>query len=303
MLLSDSNNTIYTGITGRKYLVNEHGDLIGRLPPGREEAGKPARGLSTHHKCGKSEKNQENQGTMTVYTEGSLIKVSKNRKNHHADQTRDWVRGQVKGFSKASRRRIQRKLAKLDKNQIPVFVTLTYPSEWPEDPQEWKRHLKNFIHRLAYKYPNACGVWKLEPQKRGAPHYHLMIWGVSYDDLFMFVKKKWYQVVGSGDINHLKAGTRVEKIRSWRGVMSYVSKYIAKMTEPGEGWENVGRYWGVFMRDNMPWSEVEIFEIPQEKVVLAMRYFRRYAGLKSRDYASLSIYINNPKRWKKALLC
>ena len=192
-------------------------------------------------------------------------------------------------------------LGKLDKSILPVFITLTYPGQYPEEGKEWKRHLKNFIHRLVYKFPEACGVWKLEPQKRGAPHYHLLIWGVEYYDLWKFTGKNWFEVVGSGDINHLKAGTQVKKIDSWRGVVSYTSKYIGKVIND-VGWGEVGRYWGVFQRDKLSWSEVEIFEVTQRQAIEAIRYFKRYGGIKNRNYPSLDLFVRDISQWKKLLL-
>ncbi len=38
----------------------------------------------------------------------------------------------------------------------------------------------------------------------------------------------WYHVVDSHNTDHLKAGLRVERVRSWGGVMSYCAKYMAK---------------------------------------------------------------------------
>jgi len=188
-------------------------------------------------------------------------------------------------------------VSKTKKNNLPVFVTLTYPSEWPGEPEEWKRHLQNFLKRLVYKFPRSSGVWKLEPQKRGAPHYHLLVWGVDYVDLLGFCSRAWYKVVGSGDTKHLRAGTRVEKVRKWRGVMSYCSKYLGKDVEKLPGWESVGRYWGVFMRDNVPWAALVTVPLTYKQVVQVMRYLRRYAHLKSRSYQSLEVIVGEADFW------
>jgi hypothetical protein len=105
-------------------------------------------------------------------------------------------------------------------------------------------------------------------------------------------------VVNSGDPLHLKAGTQVARVRSWRGVMFYAGKYMAKM-------DNIefetGRVWGYFNAGYIPWSDCEVIELTQEKVVKLMRMLRRYAHIKARDFPSLTIFINNPERWKKAV--
>ena len=165
------------------------------------------------------------------------------------------LRGNVEGFSNASRRRLMRKIAAIDRETLetpPIFGTLTYPGEWPSDPKQWKRDLDAWGKRLRRRHPNACVIWKLEPQKRGAPHYHLLIFNVPHLDKH-WLAQSWYEVVDSGDERHLRAGTRIESIRTWRGVMSYASKYTAKVVdELPEGWEAVGRMWGIIGRDNLP---------------------------------------------------
>ena len=100
----------------------------------------------------------------------------------------------------------------------------------------------------------------MEPQRRGAPHFHLLLWGLRRSaHLLRWVSLTWYEVVGSGDGRHLQAGTRVEALRSWKGVMSYAAKYSAKMVEElPEGWEHVGRWWGIWNRAAAP---VWVFEV------------------------------------------
>ena len=91
------------------------------------------------------------------------------------------------------------------------------------------------------------GIWKLEPQERGAPHYHCLIWGVDEEDLFDFVAYTWYEIAGNNDRNHLKfhlgllpnSKPCVSKVRSWRGVWAYASKYLGKTFEVA-GWEGNG---------------------------------------------------------------
>jgi hypothetical protein len=95
-------------------------------------------------------------------------------------------------------------------------------------------------------------VWKLEPQRRGAPHFHLLLFGLEEGLSKDWLSRSWYEVVGSGDERHLRAGTRVEGIRSWRGVMSYAAKYLGKLESLPKDWlGGVGRWWGVHNRGAM----------------------------------------------------
>lgn len=249
-----------------------------------------AGGLSLPHKWRK-----KIDGKFECALDGTYIKVIKPRLS--GEQVGGGKRGKISGFSSASKRRLLQTLAKTIKENKPVFITLTYPAEWPENPKQWKRHLQNFIKRLSYKYPKASGFWKLEPQYRGAPHYHLLIWGVSYYDLLCFTSLAWYKVVKSGDIKHLHAGTRVEQIRSWKGVRSYASKYLGKKIEGLPGWESVGRFWGIFGREKLPWAKMISVELDYKGACKIIRLIRRYAHIKSRDYKSLTGLVNNPSYW------
>jgi hypothetical protein len=168
---------------------------------------------------------------------------------------------------------------------------------------------------MARKYPNVAGVWKLEPQKRGAPHFHLLVWGmldvnyhlayfdgttglvpaeiarlVRVQEIREWVSQAWYEVVGSGDEKHLRAGTRVEDVRSLNGVSAYLKKYLGKEVPPE--WENAGRWWGIFQRENMPYGELVVLAVRADKVQEIIRYMRRFAHIRSRAYKSLTITCN-----------
>lgn len=196
-------------------------------------------------------------------------------------------------------------LASVRKDNLPFFVTLTYPSEFPSAEQA-KRHLDTFIKRLARKFPNVAGVWKLEPQERGAPHFHLLIWGADYLELRIFVPLAWHEIAGNGDEKHLlwhlgEFGNKpcVQRIKKQRGVFFYASKYMSKETsESLEGW---GRMWGVFFRERLPFGDVVNVPVTERKAIEFIRYMRRYSGIRSRDYQTLTV-ICDAEFWVNRLL-
>lgn len=137
-------------------------------------------GLSTTHISPRGKDSKE-KWACEVAVGGSLVSV-KGRKPTHI-KNGGGVRGEVKGFSKAARRRLIRKIGSIDRNavpQMPIFLTLTYPRDWPSDPKQWKKHLDTWVKRLKRKHSKVCAIWKLEPQKRGAPHYHLIVFNVPH---------------------------------------------------------------------------------------------------------------------------
>jgi len=66
-------------------------------------------------------------------------------------------------------------------------------------------------------HPEAAAIWKLEPQQRGAPHYHLLLFGIEFIP-HQVIARWWYEVVGSGDKrHHLVAGISIEAVKSRAG--------------------------------------------------------------------------------------
>lgn len=162
-------------------------------------------------------------------------------------------RGPIKTFTRAARSRLIDRLAQIDREavrELPLFITLTYPATWPSDTGVTKRHLQAFCKRLLRRHQHASIVWKLEYQARGAPHYHLLVWGVPFLPLRQ-VARDWYEIVGSGAANHLRAGTRIERVQSWRGVAYYAAKYLGKVS--GEiADQSPGRFWGIINEEYLP---------------------------------------------------
>lgn len=184
-------------------------------------------------------------------------------------------RGRVRGFSRASRRRLLDSLNKINRRAVrsALFVTLTYPREWSPAWQDWKRDIDAFGKRLMRQYPGCSFVWRLEYQKRGAPHFHLMLFGVPFIPC-AWVARSWYDVVGSGDPRHLKAGTEVRRVRSFRSVIAYAAKYLAKDQNPDDA-RTDGRVWGIIGRANLP-IEVVTVELSTRAWYTMRRYLRAW---------------------------
>jgi hypothetical protein len=241
-------------------------------------------GLSTSHISPIDHTLKEKKPYVEFWYGGSKIKV------HNGMSANRQAGGGVRGlatFSQNSRRRLMRKIAEMKRGNRPVFVTLTYPKEYSENYQDWKRDLDTFGKRFMRRFPKGAYIWKLEFQKRGAPHYHLLVWGVKYADLLEWVSSNWFHTVGSNDQKHLLAGTRVEKIRSYKGVMAYASKYMTKE----ENKAGVGRFWGVIGRSNLPVARMMRLNLSREETQILIRLMKRYAGL-SKNYYCLTVFCN-----------
>lgn len=232
------------------------------------------------------ENEREQMRHATFYPGGSLVRVSKVPGFQQFESDSRGTRGKISGFSRKSRLALLQTTAKLDRaGERPKFVTLTYPGEYPEFFQDWKNDLDNFAKRLERKYPGVSFIWKLEPQERGAPHFHLLVWGVPWMDK-EWLSRSWYEIVGSGDERHLRAGTRVENIRSWNGVMCYAGKkYMGKECTLPRNWPTfAGRFWGIYGRRKMPFAKPVSVDFTKRGLIRVHRLMRRYFQSKGVDW-------------------
>ena len=108
--------------------------------------------------------------------------------------------------------------------QPKVLVRLTYPSIFPDSAHA----LKDLNRAITYfaKSDNR-GMWFLCFQERGAPYFYLMLSKfVPKDEL----ARAWYEIVGSNDPAHLKAGTSVSGFQFQRGAENFLEKIIGPVS-------------------------------------------------------------------------
>jgi hypothetical protein len=112
----------------------------------------------------------------------------------------------------------------------------------------------------------------------------------------------WYHVVDSQNTDHLKAGLRVERVRSWGGVMSYCAKYMAKADCEFLSEISFGRSWGVFNRKCVPWAKIIEIDLSGEVGIrlrrVARHYLDRVCGRKRVRPYGLTLYCN-VAQWSK----
>jgi hypothetical protein len=166
-----------------------------------------------------------------------------------------------------------------------IFVTLTYPKHYPEDPELCKRHLKALRKRLQREYGSFAAFWRLGIQKRGAWHFHLLLFVGpsigSVNELRRFISS-WYEVTGKVCEGHLRAGTRVEAVKRWKEAASYVERYLAKVEEFPEGLQT-GRIWGIWNENLLPvrWETAQVSLRDAFKIRRIYRKLARRKGISS----------------------
>lgn len=205
-------------------------------------------------------------GTVVVGGDGDYIEV--HQRKPLLSRVGGGKRGIVSGFSSASRRRLWSLLMRLDRSYLPLFVTLTFHNHWPDDVPTLKRMLDTLFKRLRRRYPQASAIWKLEYQRRGAPHFHLLLWGFPHGDKD-WIAGAWVEIVRhyTGEdseyihlwhLGRLGNGNQhcVQPVKSWRGVRAYAAKYLTKVEVVANAEGEIihtGRMWGVHNRNLIPW--------------------------------------------------
>tara|TARA_R110002049_G_scaffold1062_1_gene7946 strand:- start:2941 stop:3771 length:831 start_codon:yes stop_codon:yes gene_type:complete len=184
------------------------------------------------------------------------------------------IRTNIKGFSMASKRRLL--FAARNFSEGRYMITTTYPADFPTDGRLVKNHLRRFRQWLLRNGVRA-GLWVLEFQARGAPHFHIFVTDWVDKDALADI---WYRIVGSNDPKHLRAGCRIELFRNNAAKGGYVMKYAAKMEQKDVPmqYDNVGRFWGIFGNANISKS----VSLPLHKVKDLVRTIRR-AHIKQRQ--------------------
>ena len=247
---------------------------------------------------------QEDMPTAEIAEGGNLVRLRAG--THVSIPLGGGKRGRIVEYSRSARKRLLNLLNTINRTAVrvmPLFITLTYPAVWVNNANAWKRHLDTFGKAVRKKYPTAAFIWKLEYQKRGAPHFHLILFGVPFIP-WQWVAQQWWVAVGSGDITHLVAGTEVRRIKSWRGVMSYAAKYMTKAGLPASV-PYSGRFWGVIGRSLLP-ILVHLVLLTWQEYYRMRRALWRYMDSKGcgprcrGSFQGCTVYINDIAAWRLA---
>lgn len=197
-------------------------------------------------------------------------------------------RPEITGWSQKSRSRMIRVFAELDyaplmdSERLPAMITLTYPGDWltvaPSADAVKRVHFKAFAKRWQRTWGESLRcVWKLEFQRRGAPHLHLFTVPPhgsttsrlnEWDGLEFaaWLSRTWADIVNHPDPiqrhRHESAGTAIDyanaiTARDPKRLAMYFAKHAApslmsskeyQHRVPREWIENgnkPGRFWGV----------------------------------------------------------
>jgi hypothetical protein len=190
------------------------------------------------------------------------------------------------------------------------------------DAQRAKRDLRAFLKRLYRREGDFPVIWKLEPQRRGAWHFHLIVFYLPYVPL-KTILHHWREVTSEATITEV----RIEPISSAKKCRSYVAKYVGKRVEDrfiewfallllkAPNWflflsyldylPNLaatifpGRYWGIENRKNMPWATLVEMSIVLNEVFYNLKRAarRHWRGTNTNARCGFTLYVRNAGQW------
>lgn len=160
-------------------------------------------------------------------------------------------RGKITTFSGSSKSRFMKAIISV--NRLPdFFMTLTFPATFPDVKTAHAKFLRVFLQFLKRK--GMFFLWRLELQKRGAPHYHILCYS-AFEGFESVARKKWVDMMQKwNEENGSKSKSSVIKKRSCdieklsvtddadaiKKVFLYVAKYCTKVDKLGFKTSDIG---------------------------------------------------------------
>lgn len=239
--------------THKTYTVHRDGDTDYILKRWRDNTGEKQYDLSI---MPDTPKPALPDGSIVIYSNMVKLNIGELQPKHLIGKRRGSI---IPEFIGKKRKRM---LDAVNSWRIPMinvmFVTLTYPKNYPQDWKVWKNDLKIYKEHLQRKFPQVQGFWKLELQKRGAPHYHLVFdcnEKISLKEFREWNDQLWANIAHYMDPHAGAYACTVKAMLTAREALNYAAKYQTKATfapvdENGElltaqqlG-DSVGRLWG-----------------------------------------------------------
>lgn len=184
----------------------------------------------------------------------------------------------IRGMSASARRNFIFQLNQLGNETEAFFVTLTVQN-WVDDFRLWKKQLNRTLVGLRYHFPLVSGYWRLEFQKRGAPHFHLLLFpqaGMLQKETETILKRYWLAALQDSSPALEANAVDVKHCRNVRKSAFYLALYQAK-TDQDRTDIPTGRLWGVIGKKHLPTAQyTEKPHTSDFQAIWLKRLYRRY---------------------------
>lgn len=251
--------------------------------------------------------NQKNRPHVEIVAQGRLLTVK--AVGLDLELRSGGGRGDVTVFSSSSRMRLLRLLARVSPPAMNGFrhrVTfLTLTAQVFYHPRQFKEFMRAFFKRIGRKAPRLAIVWRLDYQKRGAPHAHCILYNAPFIDK-RWIQENWGEVIGQD-----RPFTRIEAIRSYKKLVNYASRYCAKLEDGGfnivtyqaDGvgiseyeHKTAGRVWGVFNDKCLPYEDKSEAVVPLDGSWWMLRRYccRFYPWVWENGDGGFTVFVDDP---------
>lgn len=157
----------------------------------------------------------------------------------------------------------------LDVEHELAMVTLTLPDNWETlapSGGDFKRMVRRFVRRYEREIGAWRAIWKLEFQRRGAPHMHILTWAprrvASGERFELWALRTWAAAVGATGRDrelHEQYGVDVDRSRTYTDVARIAKYFMGHSSKKTDGkeyqhivpraWRGAGRgpgrFWGI----------------------------------------------------------
>jgi len=182
----------------------------------------------------------------------NLIKFECDTPNPSNPGNCEKIERKITHFSTNSRRKLSKHLCRIrfDQYKHRLFCTFTFHDVWPKNQTGLKNILDKFSKRLNRLYDEVAFVWKLEYQKRGAPHMHYFVLIKKYmgykerQNFARDIKKAWTESVGDTDREFIQMSVDIREVANNHKTANYLTKYIAKVDGLVPE-HHFGRFWAI----------------------------------------------------------
>lgn len=191
------------------------------------------------------------------------------------------ARGEVKGFSQASRLRLFKQLNRLDFDRAgrSTFMTFTWRDDLGRPNGKRLAAARSAFQKSIERMTDTeiPGLWRVEWKLRQTgryagqpmPHVHVIYFRIPYLEKEQ-VTSHWARAIGCVG---QKVSVKMNEIKNLRMACYYVGKYVAKV-ESGNlditsylAGESPGRAWGVYRKNRLPVAERHEMRVFPSKLV------------------------------------
>lgn len=214
---------------------------------------------------------------LSVYRNGT-VRVLRDRTSVGPTGGGGGQRGRIYQMTRQSVDRLMFVLRETDMS-LESMIVLTFGSMYPKSGQSAKASVNRWLSWLRYHAPEVRYLWVMEFQKRGAPHFHILLnYGVVEDERDLYAGR-WSSaalsgIVGKEDDRYQELWMKIFRVhkhhRQWQnkkekdGIVRYMSSYLAKSYQKKipKDYQDVGRWWSATrgVADIEPASTYEIGE-------------------------------------------